>query len=58
MGRRIPQTMDVNDVAIALGIQEGVVTNDTVSGQTPAPIVYGVDRVTGRWEFKKPGSLP
>jgi hypothetical protein len=58
MGRRVQQPIEINDAAIALGVQEGVVTNDTVRGETPMPISYGIDRITGRWEFKKPGAPP
>src|SRR5262245_4259510 len=51
--REIEQTLDINDAAIVLAQQEGVVTNDAVAGQTAAPIAVGYDRYEGRWEFRK-----
>jgi hypothetical protein len=52
-GQRLEQPFDINDAGIVLGQQEGVVTNETIAGETPAPIVIGYDRYTGRWEFRK-----
>jgi hypothetical protein len=57
-GRRIQQTLDINDAGIVLAQQDGVVTNDVVAGQTPAPIIYGVHRYEGRWEFRKLAAQP
>ena len=57
-GQRLEQTLDINDAGIVLAQQDGVVTNDTVAGQTAAPIVYGVDRYEGRWEFRKAQPQP
>jgi hypothetical protein len=47
------QTVEVNDAAIVLRKQQGVVTDDKVSGATQAPIVFGPLRYTGSWEFTK-----
>jgi hypothetical protein len=55
---RIEQTLDINDAAIVLAQQEGVVASDAVAGQTAAPIVMGYDRYEGRWEFRKVLSQP
>jgi hypothetical protein len=52
-GQRVDQTLDINDAAIVLGQQEGVVTNDAIAGQTAAPVTIGYDRYEGRWEFRK-----
>lgn len=52
-GQRAEQTIDINDAALVLTQQEGVVTNDAVAGQTAQPIMIGVDRYEGRWEFRK-----
>ena len=57
-GKRLEQTLDVNDAGIVLAQQEGVVTNEAVVGQTAAPIVYGTDRYEGRWEFRKAQPQP
>ncbi len=51
--RRLRQTFDVNDAAIVLGQQQGVVVDDKVSGATQAPIAIGPLRYTGSWEFTK-----
>jgi hypothetical protein len=53
VGRGLRQTFDVNDAAIVLGQQQGVVTDDKVSGATQAPIVFGPLHYTGSWEFTK-----
>jgi hypothetical protein len=50
---RTEQTLDVNDAGIVLAQQEGSLTNETVAGQTAAPIVFGYERYEGRWEFRK-----
>jgi hypothetical protein len=55
---RIEQTLEINDAAIVLAQQEGVVTNDAVTGQTAAPIVLGYDRYEGRWDFRKIQAQP
>lgn len=53
VGPRMTERVQVNNVPIALGLQEGMVTRDTIAGATPGPIAVGVDSYTGRWEFKK-----
>ncbi|HET8698098.1 MAG TPA: hypothetical protein VFO94_11455 [Gammaproteobacteria bacterium] len=53
VGRRLRQTFDLNDAAIVLGQQQGMVTDDKVSGATQAPIVFGPLHYTGSWEFTK-----
>ena len=52
-GRRTRQTLDVNEAGVVLGQQEGVLVGDTISGASAAPIVMGVHRYTGNWDFKK-----
>jgi hypothetical protein len=46
------RTVEDRDASIALGLQQGVLTNDIVAGQTTEPIVFGMFRFEGRWEFK------
>jgi hypothetical protein len=53
LARNTSGTVTINDAAIVLGLQEGVVTGDTISGETAAPIVFAPHRYTGNWEFKK-----
>jgi hypothetical protein len=50
---RIEQTLDISDAGIVLAQQEGFLTDEAVAGQTAAPIIYGLDRYEGRWEFRK-----
>jgi hypothetical protein len=52
-GKRMRQTLDVNEAGIVIGQQEGVLVGDAISGATAAPIVMGVHRYTGNWDFKK-----
>lgn len=56
--RRRRQTVDINDAAVALGAQQGTVTNEAIVGETTQPIVDGRDRYTGRWEFRPSGAAP
>ena len=53
VGRGLRQTFDVNDGGIVLGQQQGLMTDDKVSGATQAPIVFGALHYTGSWEFTK-----
>ena len=57
-GQRLEQTLVINDAGIVLGQQDGVMANDTVAGETAAPVVIGYDRYTGRWEFRKVAPTP
>jgi len=57
-GQRLDQPLTINDAGIVLGQQDGVMANDTVAGETAAPVVIGLDRYTGRWEFRKVAPKP
>jgi hypothetical protein len=50
--QRLRQTVTINDAAIVIGAQQGVVANDVVKGETAVPVVLGPNRYTGTWEFK------
>jgi len=57
-GQRLEQTLNINDAGIVLGQQDGTMANDTLAGETAAPVVIGLDRYTGRWEFRKVAPKP
>jgi hypothetical protein len=51
MGREAHSSEEWNDVAIQLGVQEGMVSEEGVVGRLPAPIRYGPITIDGNWSF-------
>jgi hypothetical protein len=46
------RTTETYDATIGLRLQQGVLTNGMVAGETTEPVVAGPFRYTGRWEFR------